>query len=640
MSDAKPASPHTIAANGRVRQALPFGDRQSFENARRGFIATLDPLIIRRDGGRAAYDLSGMGFLEEDCPDTVNPSLWRQAQLNALHTGLYEVVDGLYQVRSFDIANMTLIRGERGWVVIDPLTARESAAAALALANEHLGTRPVTGVIHTHSHADHFAGVLGVITAEDAASGRVPVIAPRHFAKESLNENVLAGNVMNRRATYMYGNLLPPSPSGFVTTGLGAALSMGSTGFVMPTDTICETGETRVVDGVEIEFQMTPGTEAPAEFVFYLPGFKALCMSEITSHHLHNVYTLRGAQVRDALAWSQQINESIDLFGRRLRVQFACHHWPIWGRGEAVEYLEKQRDLYKFIHDQTLRLANQGYTKDEIADQVRLPAALGNEWYNRGYYGSVHHNSRAVYVKYLGYFDGNPATLQPLPPAAAGARYVEYMGGADRVCQQAHADFERGEYCWVAEVLNHVMMSDPEHVQARALLADALEQLGYQSESAPWRNFYLSGALELRQGLPDGSSFTTSEGIASGMPLENLFQILAVRLLPNHADGLDLQFNIHLTNEEGNEPADWLLTVRNCVLNAFPDRQTTNAAAAVEISALDLKRLFLGLVDAETLIQGGRLSVTGDIEVFSRLRDMFDTFPRRFPIVTPRPAAV
>ena len=436
----KTATRHTAEANARVREALPFEDRRSFENAERGFIATIDPLILEREGGRRpAYDLSALGFLKGECPDTVNPSLWRQAQLNALHTGLYEVTDGLYQVRSFDIANMTLIRGETGWIVIDPLTSSESSAAALALANEHLGERPVVAVLHTHSHADHFAGVLGVISAEDAASGKVQVVAPEHFVDESLSENVLAGNAMGRRATYMYGNLLEPSPTGFVSTGLGAALSMGTTGFVVPNDIVSKTGEQRTIDGIEFEFQMTPGTEAPAEFVFYLPQFKALCMSEITSHHLHNVYTLRGAQVRDALAWSEQINESIERYGDQLEIQFACHHWPIWGREEAITYLAAQRDLYKYIHDQVLRLANQGFNPEEIADQIELPDSLGRNFSNRGYYGTVHHNARAVYVKYLGFFDGNPANIQRLPPTEVGRRYVAFMGGADAVVDKARA---------------------------------------------------------------------------------------------------------------------------------------------------------------------------------------------------------
>jgi len=632
----KGASEHTLRAQRAVREALPFEDRRSFDDAARGFIASLTPLTIPHDRGRRpAFDLSTVQrFLDAQAPDTVNPSLWRQAQLNALHHGLFEVTDGLYQVRSFDIANMTLIRGNTGWIVVDPLTSAETSRAALALANEHLGERPVVAVLHTHSHADHFAGVLGVVTPEQVESGAVMVVAPEHYVDESLSENVLAGNVMNRRATYMYGNLLPHAIDAFVTTGLGAALSMGSTGFVVPNDIVRATGETRTLDGVEFEFQMTPGTEAPAEFVFYLPQFKALCMSEITSHHLHNVYTPRGAQVRDALAWSAQINEAIELFGERLEIQFACHHWPIQGRCAAVAYLEKQRDLYKYIHDQTLRLANHGYTKEEIAEQLTLPDALGREFSNRGYYGSVHHNARAVYVKYLGYFDGNPATLHPLPPAEAGRRYVEFMGGADAVVAKARSSFEAGDYRWVAEVLNHVVMAEPEHEAARALLADALEQMGYQAESAPWRNFYLCGALELREGLPETDTpFRASEGMARGMPIDNLFQTLAVRLNGPAAEGVRLALNLDFTDLDRR----YLLSIDNSVLHAFPGRWSDVAEAGLTITALDFKRLMMGLVEAPELLEDGRLQVAGDAGALARLGALFDRFERRFPIVTPRP---
>ncbi len=636
LRHSKPATGHTRAANRKVQNALPFEDRRSFDNARRGFIASLDQVTIGHDhADRAAYDLSRVDFLAAEAPDTVNPSLWRQAQLNAIHHGLFEVTDGLYQVRSYDIANMTLIRGDTGWIVVDPLTCTETARAALALANRHLGERPVVAVIHTHSHADHFAGVLGVVSAEAVESGAVRVIAPEHYVNEALSENVLAGNVMNRRATYMYGNLLPHAATGFVTTGLGAALSMGTTGFVVPNDVVTRTGETRTVDGIEFEFQMTPGTEAPAEFVFYLPQFQALCMAEITSHHLHNVYTLRGAQVRDALAWSAQIQESMDLFGDRLEIQFASHHWPIWGRQEALDYLAKQRDLYKYIHDQTLRLANFGYTKEEIAEQLRLPDSLAREFSNRDYYGTVHHNARAVYVKYLGYFDGNPAHLYPLPPVEAGRRYVEFMGGADAVVEKARGSFETGDYRWVVEVLNHVVMANPEHQAAKALLADALEQLGYQAESAPWRNFFLSGALELRHGLPaTGTAFAASEGMARGMPIENLFQTMAVRLNGPKADGVRLAINLDF----GDLRRRYLLIIDNSVLHAFPDKRSDTADAELAVTALDFKRMIMGLTTAGDLMTEGRLAIHGDAGALARLGELFDRFERRFPIVTPRGA--
>ena len=630
----KAASEHTREAQRRIKAELNFEDTRSFEDAARGFIASLDPMTLQREDGDVSYDLEKLGFLAAEAPDTVNPSLWRQAQLNAQHHGLYQICPGLYQVRSFDIANMTLIQGETGWIIVDPLTSSESSSAALSLANTHLGERPVVAVLHTHSHADHFAGVLGVVSPEQVADGTVPIIAPEHFVNESLNENVLAGNAMNRRATYMYGNLLEPSPRGFVTTGLGAALSMGTTGFLVPTDFICQTGDRRVIDGIEIEFQMTPGTEAPAEFVFYLPRFKALCMSEITSHHLHNVYTPRGAQVRDALAWSAQINESIELFGDRLEIQFASHHWPIWGREPAIEYLEKQRDLYKYIHDQTLRLANRGFNKEEIAEQLSLPPTLAKEFYNRDYYGTVHHNSRAVYVKYLGFFDGNPASLHPLPPIEQARRYLEFMGGSDAVVERARPCFEAGDYRWVAEVLNHVVMAEPDHVQGRALLADTLEQLGYQSESAPWRNFYLSGALELRHGLPETRAFQASGGIAAGMPIENFFQVLAVRLLPAAVAGRRIRLQLHFSDLD----CSYLLVIENSVLNYFKDRLDDAADAALTLSALNFKRLLMGLSNAPQLITEGQLEIAGDPETLLGLKTLFDQFPRRYPLVTPRPA--
>lgn len=628
----KPASAATKTINEAFYQRLDFTNRQSFEDAKRGFIASLDPITITHDAGnRDAFDLEALKFLDKDAPDTANPSLWRQAQLNAQHHGLYEVVDGIYQIRSFDIANMTLIKGDTGWVIIDPLTSTESSRAGLELANRELGEREVKAVIITHSHADHFAGVLGVTNHADVESGKVAMVAPEAFVDEALSENVLAGNVMNRRATYMYGNLLTPSETGFITTGLGAALSMGSTGFIVPNDIITRTGETRTLDGVEIEFQMTPGSEAPAEMVFYFPQFKALCMSEITSHHLHNVYTPRGAQVRDAYAWSSQINESIELFGDRLEVEFASHHWPIWGREDVIEYLKKQRDVYKYIHDQTLRLANHGYTKEEIADQLKLPKSLDQEFYNRDYYGTVHHNARAVYVKYLGFFNGNPATLYKLPPVPAAEKYLEFMGGADAIVEKAKPCFEAGEYRWVAEVLNHVVMAEPNHIEGRALLADTLEQLGYQSESGPWRNFYLCGALELREGLPAGAKFGATASMAASIPMKNLFDTMAVRLNGLRAEGLKISLNLAF-----NDIDPWHLQIENSVLNSAPNRQVDNPDATLKCASIDYKRLMMGLSDGPTLLQEGKLQIEGDAGVLLQLGGLFDQFERRFPIVTPR----
>jgi linear primary-alkylsulfatase len=627
------ASDYTKKSNAALLDQLPFTNRQSFENAAKGFIATLDGVLMIRPGdGKITYDLTDLQFLSQEAPDTANPSLWRQSQLNTLHHGLFEVTDGLYQVRSFDLANMTLVRGDTGWLVIDPLTSAESSKAALDLANQHLGKRPVVGLIYTHSHADHFAGVLGVIDPDDGAAGKVAVIAPAYFVKEALSENVLAGNVMQRRATYMYGHLLPHSPRGFIGNGLGANLSMGTTGFVPPNDFVSQTGETRIIDGIEIVFQMTPETEAVSEFVFYLPQFKALCTSEITSHHLHNIYTPRGAQIRDALAWAEGINKSIDLFGDQLEVQFASHHWPTWGREAVLEYLEKQRDLYKYIHDQTLRLANHGYTKEEIAEQLTLPQSLADDFACRDYYGTISHNSKAVYVKYLGYFDGNPANLNPLPPVESAKHYLEYMGGAEAVLKRAQGSLDQGEYRWVAQVLNHVVLAEPDHIQARALLADTYEQLGYQAESGPWRNFYLSGALELRHGLPAGSKAQLTEGMAKGIPLENLFQAMAVRLNGPKAAGENLSFNIYFTDNR----QTYLMTVKNAVLNAFPGRQDPRANAKLSLSTQDFKNMLIGFSNPLDLIMAGKLTLEGDATALADFGGLFDQFDRRFPIVTPR----
>lgn len=638
----KPATAATEAAQRAVREALPFEDRQDFEDAQRGFVASLDPLrLVRESDGKTTYDLSAMGFLDDPAPPEVNPSLWRQAQLNALHHGLFRVCDGIWQVRAFDIANMTLVRGEHGWIVIDPLTSSESSRAALDLANEHLGARPVTAVLITHSHADHFAGIFGVVDRDEVESGRVPLVVPDRFTEESLSENVLAGPPMQRRATYMYGNLLPPGPRAFVTTGLGAALSMGSTGFLPPTDVIRETGERRVLDGVEVVFQMTMGTEAPSEMVFYFPQFRALCMSEITSHHLHNVYTPRGAQVRDALAWSEQIQEAMDRFGDDLEIQFASHHWPVHGRERAVAYLEQQRDLYRYIHDQSLRLANHGYDMDEIAERLELPPALARNFANRGYYGTVHHNARAVYVKYLGFFDGNPAHLYRLPGSASAIRYVDYMGGAEAVLERARRDFDAGDYRWVAEVLDRVVQADPANESARALLADALEQLGYQAESAPWRNFFLCGAQELREGVPAGRPQRVAEGIARNMPLPDLFRAMAIRL-----DGLAAaQHAWRFRLDFPDRPQPWLLQLSNGVLHAVEVTADTPRAAraaqdptcALRLDSTDFRLLMLRLIDAETLIRESRLTFDGDISAFAQLANLFDQFDPRFPLVTPRP---
>ena len=425
---------------------------------------------------------------------------------------------------------------------------------------------------------------------------------------------------------------MPHSATGFVSNGLGTNLALGSTGFLPPNDTIAATGDTRLIDGIEIDFQLTMGTEAPAEMVFYFPQFKALCMSEITSHHLHNVYTPRGAQVRDALAWAAQIDESIDRYADTLEIQFASHHWPIWGQSEARDYLEKQRDLYKYIHDQTLRLANHGYTKEEIAERLQLPDALGKEFYNRDYYGTVNHNSRAVYVRYLGEFSGNPTSLNPLPPQAAARGYVDFMGGVDTVVKKATNSFKNNEFQWVCEVLQHVVNIDPGHIEARALLADALEQLGYQAESGPWRNFYLCGAFELREGLPAGKAVRISAGMAQGMPLTDLYKAMAVRLNSEAAEQVSLTINLAFTDL----PQPHVLEIKRCVLHGWENRRSEQADATLHVSSQHFKQLMLGAADATTLMNAGDLKIDGNAAALAQLAGLFDQFVRRFPIMTPR----
>ncbi len=493
--DPKSATAATQAAQARLAASLPADDGEDFVKARRGFIGTVADGKIVDAEGRVFWNMGAFAFQEGDapCPPTVNPSLWRQARLNAIH-GLFEVTPGLYQVRGFDISNISFIEGDTGYIVIDPLISAETAAAALALLRRHRGDKPVTAVIYTHSHVDHYGGVRGVISEADIAAG-MTIIAPEGFLDAAVSENVLAGNAMSRRATYMYGALLPRDATGHVDAGLGKTVSMGSVSLVPPTVSISRTGERLTVDGVEIVFQVTPDTEAPAEMNFFFPKFRALCMAENCSCHLHNLYTPRGAQVRDAKAWSFHIDEAMRMFGPETDVLFASHHWPRWGRGEAETFLTKQRDLYKYIHDQTLRLANHGLNPVEIAEEIALPPTLAAEWYTRDYYGTLNHNAKAVYQRYLGWFDGNPANLHKLPPVEAGKRYVDLAGGPEALLGKARSAFDAGDYRWVAEVVNHLVFADPSNTDARALQADALEQLGYQAESGPWRAFYLTGAV-------------------------------------------------------------------------------------------------------------------------------------------------
>ncbi len=630
---ANDATTVTQKANKEILSILPFKNKQDFEDAKRGLIAELPGGLIQTEGRkRPNWDLNQYSFLDADSSATVNPSLWRQAQLN-MFNGLFKVTDHIYQVRGLDLASITFIEGKTGWIVIDPLTVAETAKAALELASKHLGEKPIHAVIYTHSHVDHYAGVRGIVSEEDVQSGKISIIAPKGFLEHAVSENVIAGNVMSRRAQYMYGAFLKKGVRGQVDAGLGKGTGSGTPGLIAPTVTISETGHKMTIDGVEIVFQVTPGTEAPAEMNVYFPQFKALCMTENVTHTLHNLYTLRGAEVRDSKAWSYYIDEAIELFGKDVEVEFASHHWPAWENRNIVHLMKIQRDLYKYLHDQTLHLANQGYTMLEIGEMFKLPKSLAGEFPNRGYYGTVSHNVRAVYNKYLGYFDGNPAHLNPLPPVAAGKKYVEFMGGADEVIKKASTAYEQGEYRWVAEVMSHVVFADPQNKAARALEADALEQLGYQAESAPWRNFYLMGAQELRGGVHkiEGAGTTASPDTVAAMTVGMFFDYLGVRLNAEKAEGKKLSINWVLTDT--NEK--YGLSLENSVLNYLEGKQLENVDATITLTRKNMNFVIQGKKTFQDLIKEGNASVQGRQEAVNELMAMMDTFDLWFNIVLP-----
>src|SRR5215217_8182729 len=510
--DQKPPTAVIESAHRQHLKDLPFGDTADFEDTDRGFIAAQQPCVIKAADGRVVWDNDAYSFLSGDAPTSVHPSLWRQSTL-AAKQGLYEVVEGVYQVRGFDLSNISFIEGDTGVIVIDPLISTETAAAALALYREHRGNRAVNAVIYTHSHVDHFGGVLGVTSQADVDAGKVAVLAPEGFVQHAVQENVYAGTAMTRRATYMYGTLLPIGRQGQVGCGLGQRTSTGEVAMIVPTLDVRATGETHTIDGVEIEFQMAPGTEAPAEMHFYFPRYRALCMAENATHNLHNLLTLRGALVRDPHVWSGYLTEAIDRFTDKVDVAFASHHWPTWGQDRVIEFLSTQRDLYAYLHDQTLRLLNQGYTVVEIAEMIELPPALTNSWSTHGYYGSVSHNVKAIYQRYMGWFDGNPARLCPHPPAEQAQRYVAAIGGLDRVVELAQRAFDDGDFRWAATLLDHAAFTDAAHAGVRELYADTLEQLAYGAENATWRNFFLAGTTELRQGSFGTPTQTASPSI-------------------------------------------------------------------------------------------------------------------------------
>lgn len=623
----KPVTPTIAAQQQALLDSLPFSDRQDFEDATRGRLGRRTPNAITADDGRVVWDNDTYAFLTGDAPDSVNPSLWRQSTLVA-EQGLFEVVEGIYQVRGLDLSNVTFIEGDTGVIVLDPLISTETAAAALALYREHRGDRPVTGVIYTHCHVDHFGGVKGVTTQEDVDAGRVPVVAPAEFTEHAVAENVYAGTAMARRAGYMYGAALARGPQGQVGAGLGQTTSTGNVSLILPTLDVTTTGQTETVDGVRMVFQMAPGTEAPAEFLVYFPDRKALCAAEDATHTLHNLLTLRGAVVRDPHAWANYLTETIDLFGGDLDVVFASHHWPTWGRERAVRFLSEQRDLYAYLHDQTLRLLNKGFVGSEIAEQLQLPPALENAWHARGYYGSVSHDIKAIYQRYMGWYDGNPAHLWQHPPEEQGKRYVEFMGGADAVVEKARASFDAGDYRWVAEVLSHVVFVQPDHAGARELLADTFEQLGYGAENGTWRSVYLSGATELRSGNFGTPTQTAAPDIIAALTPEMLFDAIAIQVDGPRAWDEDLTIDVVVTDTD----ARYRVRLRNGALTYSAAAQEGDADVTLTSTRAALPALAAG--SREALLAAG-VEIGGDATVLDRLTAVLDPGDPGFDIVTP-----
>jgi len=624
------ASEFTIASNKTFADNLDLDNQQDFKDARRGMIAEAPNTALISKSGVQVWDAGAYDFIQGEAPDTVNPSLWRQAKLNNIR-GLFKVDEGIYQLRGFDLANTSLIKGDTGWILVDPLTTMETTEAAMAFAEQHLGDIKLTGVIFTHSHIDHFGGVRSLINSQQAADNNVPIIAPAGFMEESTSENIIAGPAMTRRGVYMFGNSLPRSAEGHVDAGLGKQVIYGSTSILQPTLVIDQPEMALSIDGVEFEFYNMPGSEAPAELTFYLPEHKAFCGAEVLSHVMHNVLTLRGAKVRDALLWSDYIGQSIDRLDQ-VEVFFNSHHWPTWGHDRIITQMEQQQDMYKFTHDQTVRLANLGYTPSEIAERLKLPKSLAGNFHLRGYYGTLSHNSKAVYQHYFGWYQGNPAQLNPLPPEQSSVRYVEFMGGAEAILHKASESMQRGEYRWVAEVLNHLVFAQPDNDAALQMLAYAYRQLGYQAESGPWRDIYLSGALELQS---ESREQFYDPGLARAfvqqVPLMQFMKALSVRLDAEKAEAELLVINVLFTDQQQN----FVLTVRNSVLHYQQLPAANNADASIALTKNLFVDLLLGQVGIQQLLTTDELQVDGSVLKLLKFFSLLGESNDNFNIVTP-----
>jgi len=629
----KDASASVIAQQAAMLQALPFSDTADFDDASRGFLGTLEHARITSAQGRVVWCLEPYGFLsEEEAPVTVNPSLWRQSRLNMNH-GLFEVVPGVYQIRGLDIANMTLIEGDTGVTVVDTLTSIEGARAAIELYFKHRGKRPVAAVIFTHTHTDHWGGARGVLDDATLEGGKVPIIAPNLFMEHAVSENIIAGPAMLRRAQYQFGPLLAKGPRGQVDCGLGKSMAAGAVALLRPTDLIMETGDKRNIDGIEFEFQMAPNSEAPAEMHFFILRYRLLNLAENCTHNFHNLLPFRGADVRDALAWSKYLGEALQMWGGKAEAMCGQHHWPVWGKERIDKMIRQQRDLYKFAHDQTIRLMNHGLTASEIAEVIKLPASLEAAWHGRGYYGHIRHNVKAIYQKYLGWYDANPVNLDSLPPVEAGKKYVEYMGGADAILARALADFAKGEFRFIAQALSHLVFAEPDHQAARALLADTLEQLGYAAESATWRNAYLFGAQELRQGMPKVPSRPPMprETLAA-LRTGQLWDVLGVRLNGPKAEGRHIVLNWSFTDTG----ESFVLTLENCALTYVEGAQAASADAGFTLARATLDEVIAKQTSFPEAVASGKVKVTGNATRLAELMALMDEFPRMFEIVEPK----
>lgn len=623
------AAPSTLEANARVAASLPLDEAQAFEDAARGLVARPSGKVVSADGA-VLVDFDAFAFLQGAAPATVNPSLWRQARLNA-NIGLFKVTDGIHQLRGFDIANMTLIDGQTGWIVVDPLTARESAAAAIAFARQHLGDKPVSAVIFTHSHADHFGGVLGVTSKEDAAARKLPIVAPDGFMEEATSENVMVGAAMGRRSGFQFGKDLPRDATGFVDAGLGKGVVYGTFGILPPTQLVTEATQEITLDGVRFVFHNTPDTEAPAEMTFEIPALKAYCAAELAQQTMHNLLPVRGAKVRDALAWSNYLDEALGRLAG-IEVFFASHSWPVWGQERIARLITAHRDVYKYTHDQTVRLINAGYTMDEIAEQVKLPASLASVFAVRGYYGDLRHNVRAVYQFYLGHYDGNPAHLDRLPPEASSPRYLELMGGRDGVVKAARKAYDAGDFRWATELLNHVMFAAPDDAEARELLAQAYEQMGFMAEATTWRNSFLTAAAELRNGPPrKGLDRTRFLEVLEHTPVERFLDAMAAALDGPAAEGKDLRINLVLTDTKESH----VLWIENAVLHHRKAPPAADADATLALTHDMFVRLVAGAAGAKDLLLGDDVKVTGSRVDLGRFFGLLDKAPGTFAIVTP-----